>query len=178
MQAEAAHVRFGQGPEGPSGSVSAGRGTRASRPPDRRTRPTRLAGQAAHRSPTGNIGRELTREFDAVGVPFRVFVRDPARASGIPATFLRPGGFTANKLGWAPAIRAGGHHGVPHRHRAAAARAGTPDLRGLVYVQRRRVPRARPHLTRPGPPPRQRDTGCVTDVTGMRIAVETLVSAR
>ena len=30
------------------------------------------------------------------------------RASGIPATFLRPGGFMTNALDWAPTIRAGG----------------------------------------------------------------------
>jgi uncharacterized protein YbjT (DUF2867 family) len=31
------------------------------------------------------------------------------RASGIPATFLRPGGFMTNALEWAPTIRAGGY---------------------------------------------------------------------
>jgi hypothetical protein len=31
------------------------------------------------------------------------------RASGIPATFLRPGGFMTNALGWLPAIRDGGY---------------------------------------------------------------------
>jgi uncharacterized protein YbjT (DUF2867 family) len=34
---------------------------------------------------TGNIGRELARELDAAGVPFRVLVRDPAKAAGLPA---------------------------------------------------------------------------------------------
>jgi uncharacterized protein YbjT (DUF2867 family) len=144
---------------------------------------------------TGNIGRELARELDAKGARFRMLVRDPARAaglperaeravgdlsqpatleaalagvdrllllvpgigadhtehaiaaaraagvrhivhlssfnvlgdpmpamgrwhhereqiiraSGIPATFLRPGGFTTNALQWAPAIREGGY---------------------------------------------------------------------
>ena len=144
---------------------------------------------------TGNIGRELARELDAAGVPFRALVRDPAgaarlpasaervrgdlddpgtlapafagasrlflltpgigighvrhavavaraagvrhvvhlssfnvlgdpmpamgrwhhereqiiRASGLPATFLRPGGFMTNAFDWLPAIRAGGY---------------------------------------------------------------------
>ncbi len=34
---------------------------------------------------TGNIGRDLARELDAAGVPFRVLVRDPAKAAGLPA---------------------------------------------------------------------------------------------
>jgi uncharacterized protein YbjT (DUF2867 family) len=144
---------------------------------------------------TGNIGRELTRELDAMGIKFRVLVRNPARAvglpeyaqcvvgdlgepatltsafdgveklflltqgigteyasvavaaakdagvrhivfvssysvvsnpmpamarwhhereeiiraSGIPATFLRPGGFMTNALDWLPTIREGGY---------------------------------------------------------------------
>jgi uncharacterized protein YbjT (DUF2867 family) len=144
---------------------------------------------------TGNIGRELARELDVKDVEFRVLVRDPARAaglprrgeqvvgdlgdpatlvpafdradklflltpgiatehtahavaaaqaagvrhivhlssfnvlgdprpamgrwhhqreeivrdSGIPATFLRPGGFMSNAFDWAPTIRAGGY---------------------------------------------------------------------
>lgn len=33
---------------------------------------------------TGNIGRELTRELDATGAKFRLLVRDPARAAGLP----------------------------------------------------------------------------------------------
>ena len=33
---------------------------------------------------TGHIGRELARELDARGAKFRVLVRDPARATGLP----------------------------------------------------------------------------------------------
>jgi uncharacterized protein YbjT (DUF2867 family) len=33
---------------------------------------------------TGNIGRELARELDVKGATFRVLVRDPARAAGLP----------------------------------------------------------------------------------------------
>lgn len=38
---------------------------------------------------TGNVGRELARELDAAGVPFRALVRDPARAAGLPASAER-----------------------------------------------------------------------------------------
>jgi uncharacterized protein YbjT (DUF2867 family) len=33
---------------------------------------------------TGHIGRELVRELDARGATFRILVRDPARAAGLP----------------------------------------------------------------------------------------------
>jgi uncharacterized protein YbjT (DUF2867 family) len=33
---------------------------------------------------TGNVGRELVRHLDESGAPFRVLVRDPARAAGLP----------------------------------------------------------------------------------------------
>ncbi|MBP2706357.1 SDR family oxidoreductase [Microbispora sp. RL4-1S] len=38
---------------------------------------------------TGRIGRELARELDARNAEFRVLVRDPARASGLPASAER-----------------------------------------------------------------------------------------
>lgn len=38
---------------------------------------------------TGNIGRELARELDAAGAAFRVLVRDPAAAAGLPASAER-----------------------------------------------------------------------------------------
>jgi uncharacterized protein YbjT (DUF2867 family) len=33
---------------------------------------------------TGNIGRELVHQLDELGVPFRILVRDPARAATLP----------------------------------------------------------------------------------------------
>ncbi|MDR8411244.1 NAD(P)H-binding protein [Nonomuraea sp. 3-1Str] len=33
---------------------------------------------------TGNVGRELVHELDAIGAEFRVLVRDPARAAALP----------------------------------------------------------------------------------------------
>ena len=33
---------------------------------------------------TGHVGRELVRELDATGAAFRILVRDPARAAGLP----------------------------------------------------------------------------------------------
>src|SRR5262245_7170287 len=33
---------------------------------------------------TGNVGRELVRELDGVGVPFRILVRDLGRAVALP----------------------------------------------------------------------------------------------
>jgi uncharacterized protein YbjT (DUF2867 family) len=38
---------------------------------------------------TGNIGRELAGELDAAGAVFRVLVRDPASAAGLPASAER-----------------------------------------------------------------------------------------
>jgi uncharacterized protein YbjT (DUF2867 family) len=41
-------------------------------------------------------------------------VEDLVRATGVPATYLRPGGFAGNTLEWAPAIRAGRPVRVPY----------------------------------------------------------------
>ncbi|WP_327141005.1 NAD(P)H-binding protein [Nocardia sp. NBC_01327] len=38
---------------------------------------------------TGNIGRELTRQLATAGVEYRILVRDPARASDLPAQAQR-----------------------------------------------------------------------------------------
>jgi uncharacterized protein YbjT (DUF2867 family) len=57
----------------------------------------------------------LLSAFTVLGDPMPLMGRwhhereEIVRASGISATFLRPGGFMTNALDWAPAIRAGGH---------------------------------------------------------------------
>jgi uncharacterized protein YbjT (DUF2867 family) len=57
----------------------------------------------------------LLSSFNVLGDPMPAMGRwhhereEMIRASGVPATFLRPGGFATNALEWAPAIRAGGH---------------------------------------------------------------------
>jgi uncharacterized protein YbjT (DUF2867 family) len=57
----------------------------------------------------------LLSAFTVLGDPMPLMGRwhhereEMVRASGIPATFLRPGGFMTNALAWAPAIRAGAH---------------------------------------------------------------------
>lgn len=53
---------------------------------------------------TGNIGRELARELDTAGVPFRVLVRDPARAAGLPAGAERARGDLDDPATLAPAF--------------------------------------------------------------------------
>jgi uncharacterized protein YbjT (DUF2867 family) len=53
---------------------------------------------------TGNIGRELARELDAAGVPFRALVRDPARAAGLPARAERARGDLDDPATLAPAF--------------------------------------------------------------------------
>ena len=77
---------------------------------------------------TGNIGRELARELDAAGAPFRVLVRDPARAAGLPAGAERVRGDLDDPATLAPAF-AGVHKvflltpgiGTEHMHRAVVA---------------------------------------------------------
>ena len=53
---------------------------------------------------TGNIGRELTRELDAVGADFRILVRDPARAAGLPERAERAVGDLGDPATLAPAF--------------------------------------------------------------------------
>ena len=47
-------------------------------------------------------------------------VEDAVTASGLAATFVRPGGFAANALGWAPSIRAEGVVRAPYPELASA----------------------------------------------------------
>jgi uncharacterized protein YbjT (DUF2867 family) len=53
---------------------------------------------------TGNIGRELVRELDAGQSEFRVFVRDPRRATGLPKRALRVLGDLDDMSTYAPAL--------------------------------------------------------------------------
>jgi uncharacterized protein YbjT (DUF2867 family) len=89
---------------------------------------------------TGNIGRELARELDAAGSGFRVLVRDPARAAGLPASAERVPGDLDDPATLAAAF-AGADRlflltpgiGTDHvRYAAAAARAA--GVRHIVHL--------------------------------------------
>ncbi|HEX3960619.1 MAG TPA: NAD(P)H-binding protein [Trebonia sp.] len=89
---------------------------------------------------TGNIGRELARELDAAGTGFRVLVRDPARAAGLPASAERVPGDLDDPATLAAAF-AGADRlflltpgiGTDHvRYAAAAARAA--GVRHIVHL--------------------------------------------
>jgi uncharacterized protein YbjT (DUF2867 family) len=89
---------------------------------------------------TGNIGRELARELDAAGTRFRVLVRDPARAAGLPASAERIAGDLDDPATLEPAF-AGACRlflltpgiGTSHvRHAVAAARAA--GVRHIVHL--------------------------------------------
>jgi len=89
---------------------------------------------------TGNIGRELARELDDAGVPFRVLVRDRARTAGLPASAERVLGDLDDPATLAPAF-AGADVlflltpgiGTDHvRHAVAAAEAA--GVRRIVHL--------------------------------------------
>jgi uncharacterized protein YbjT (DUF2867 family) len=89
---------------------------------------------------TGNIGRELARELAATGAGFRVLVRDPARAAGLPASAERVLGDLGDPAALVPAF-AGADKlflltpgiGTDHtRHAVAAARAAC--VRHIVHL--------------------------------------------
>jgi uncharacterized protein YbjT (DUF2867 family) len=89
---------------------------------------------------TGNIGRELARELAATGTSFRVLVRDPARAAGLPASVgCVPGDFD-DPATLAPAL-AGVDKlflltpGIGADHvRGAVAAARAADVRHIVHL--------------------------------------------
>jgi uncharacterized protein YbjT (DUF2867 family) len=89
---------------------------------------------------TGNIGRELARELDAAGVPFRALVRDPAGAAGLPASAELVRGDLDDPGTLAPAFAGASRLflltpgiGIGHvRHAVAAARAA--DVRHVVHL--------------------------------------------
>src|SRR5271155_1739348 len=89
---------------------------------------------------TGHVGRELARELDAKGARFRVLVRDPARAAGLPERAERVIGNLGQPATLAPAF--GGVDGlfllVPgigtdHTANALAA-AQAAGLRRIVHL--------------------------------------------
>jgi uncharacterized protein YbjT (DUF2867 family) len=53
---------------------------------------------------TGNVGRELVGELDAMGTEFRVLVRDPARGAGLPERAERVVGDLGEPLTLTPAF--------------------------------------------------------------------------
>ena len=89
---------------------------------------------------TGNVGRELARELDAAGVPFRALVRDPARAAGLPASAVRVRGDLDDPATLAPAFaRADGLFlltpGIGTGHvRDAVAAARAAGVRHIVHL--------------------------------------------
>jgi uncharacterized protein YbjT (DUF2867 family) len=90
---------------------------------------------------TGNIGRELARELDAADAAgFRVLIRDPARASGLPASAERVQGDLDDPATLTPAFARADRLflltpgiGTGHvRHAVAAARAA--GVRHIVHL--------------------------------------------
>ena len=89
---------------------------------------------------TGHIGRELARELDAKGAKFRVLVRDPARAAGLPERGERVIGNLGQPATLAPAFDGIDGlfllvPGIGTDHTAhALAAAQAAGLRRIVYL--------------------------------------------
>jgi uncharacterized protein YbjT (DUF2867 family) len=89
---------------------------------------------------TGHVGRELVRELDARGAAFRVLVRDPARAAGLPeraervvGDLDRPATLAAAMDGVERLFLLVPGIGIEHtEHAVAAARAA--GVRHVVYL--------------------------------------------
>jgi uncharacterized protein YbjT (DUF2867 family) len=90
--------------------------------------------------PTGHVGRELARELDTLGPTFRVLVRDPARAAGLPDRARRVTGDLDDPATLAPALDGVTGlfllvpgTGLAHTaHAVAAAKAA--GVRRIVYL--------------------------------------------
>jgi uncharacterized protein YbjT (DUF2867 family) len=89
---------------------------------------------------TGNIGRELVRELDAKGVSFRILVRDPARAAGLPERAERITGDLGDPATLTPAFEGADRLfllvpgvGLDHAAHAISA-AQRAEIRHIVYL--------------------------------------------
>src|SRR5271168_5287554 len=89
---------------------------------------------------TGHIGRELARELDARGAAFRVLVRDPARAAGLPERAERVTADLDKPATLAPALDGADRLfllvpgiGAEHTEHAIAA-AKMAGVRHIVYL--------------------------------------------
>jgi uncharacterized protein YbjT (DUF2867 family) len=89
---------------------------------------------------TGHVGRELVRELDAMGAAFRILVRDPARAAGLPERAERVTGDLDTPATLAPALDGVTQLfllvpgiGIEHTEHAIAA-AQAAGVRRIVYL--------------------------------------------
>ena len=89
---------------------------------------------------TGHVGRELVRELDATGTAFRILVRDPARAVGLPERAERVIGDLDTPATLAPALDGVQQLfllvpgiGIEHTEHAIAA-AKAAGVRRIVYL--------------------------------------------
>jgi uncharacterized protein YbjT (DUF2867 family) len=89
---------------------------------------------------TGHVGRELVHELDATGTEFRVLVRDPARAAGLPERAERVVGDLGQPATLAPAFDGVDRvfllvPGIGTDHTAhAIAAAKAAGVRHIVYL--------------------------------------------
>jgi uncharacterized protein YbjT (DUF2867 family) len=89
---------------------------------------------------TGNVGRELVRELDTMGAEFRILVRDPARAAGLPASAERITGDLGDPATLVPAFASADKlflltPGISIDHtRVAVAAAQACGVRHIVHL--------------------------------------------
>jgi uncharacterized protein YbjT (DUF2867 family) len=90
--------------------------------------------------PTGHVGRELVRQLDAKGITFRILVRDPVRAVGLPERAERVIGDLATPETLAPALDGVAGLfllvpgiGIEHTEHAVTA-AKAAGVRRIVYL--------------------------------------------
>src|SRR4051794_23539365 len=89
---------------------------------------------------TGNVGRELVRELDESAAPFRIMVRDPARAATLPERAERAVADLSDPATLPPAFAGVDRRGLltpgvgldPTRHAVAAAQSA--GVRHTVHL--------------------------------------------